>query len=823
MTLVDNPPLPTTRAKIHVLEGVQLASDGTVYLHADGSAVGSLARPMCDIICILRQQPKVWVQLRCIAKDVPVPKDKAKDKITRPTLSAGFFCIVYGPLHAFDRIGDFLETYDIVLQYPQGCQHNVRYRNPHSLSGLDDDAPYTIDTQLTGTQVWQAEWEGTANYLDKLEFPTDLPLAPIPSALKTQLFEHQRQALHFMQERERGWNFTGARNDVWKKTLISGLSMYVNTINDNMRMEEPPIFRGGILADQMGLGKTLTVASLIASDLDSPKSHLASQFGPSGNACRCTLIIVPPPLLDTWETQLDRHCQRERLSWERHHGQRRFNLPRELAQYNIILTTYHTVAREWKNRHTAMSILFSVRWNRIVLDEAHLIRDRNTQMAAAICALDADRRWAVTGTPIQNHVTDFVALLQFLRAYPYDMPTEFEDDIVHLWKHDCEAAISRLKKLIICIGLRRTSTTIDLPERTDRLHTLHFDPREKQLYQKVEAQVLSVINQSRAQENTRGLFMHALQGLNALRLICNFGMLSEIKSFNLGMENGATWGPTEAQNAFESLLATGQSCCVKCATDVGISNDSPIDLLESEMAWVGQSPPKLSQCGRILCGSCGSKLQKDGPHQSWCQHVPPCPALVVSTSKTLTERSSPLSQGVLTYGGSPTKIKALINDITSFPDSKSVVFSAWRTTLDLAASALNVARIRYVRYDGKVPEKDRALALAKFSSDPDTKVILFTISCGAVGLDLTAANRAYLMEPQWNPTVEDQALARIHRMGQTRPITTIRYVMADSYEQRVIMVQKRKKEFADMLLSSRKAASTGRGSGRFERLRSLLS
>jgi hypothetical protein len=172
--------------------------------------------------------------------------------------------------------------------------------------------------------------------------------------------------------------------------------------------------------------------------------------------------------------------------------------------------------------------------------------------------------------------------------------------------------------------------------------------------------------------------MHALQGLNALRLICNFGMLSEIKSFNLNLAKGDTWGHTEAQNAFDSLLATGESCCVKCATDVGISNDSPIDLLESEMAWVSQCPPKLSQCGRILCGSCGSKLQKDGMHQSWCQHVPPCPALAVSTSKTWTERSSPLNQSVLTYESFPTKIKALVNDIALFSDSKSVVFSAWR-------------------------------------------------------------------------------------------------------------------------------------------------
>jgi SNF2 family DNA or RNA helicase len=58
-----------------------------------------------------------------------------------------------------------------------------------------------------------------------------------------------------------------------------------------------------------------------------------------------------------------------------------------------------------------------------------------------------------------------------------------------------------------------------------------------------------------------------------------------------------------------------------------------------------------------------------------------------------------------------------------------------------------------------------------------------TISCAAVGLDITAASRAYIMEPQWNPTVEEQALARVHRMGQTKEVTTIRFVMADTFEE----------------------------------------
>jgi len=115
--------------------------------------------------------------------------------------------------------------------------------------------------------------------------------------------------------------------------------------------------------------------------------------------------------------------------------------------------------------------------------------------------------------------------------------------------------------------------------------------------------------------------------------------------------------------------------------------------------------------------------------------------------------------------------------------------------------------IQSVRIDGKVQPKKRSIAIKRLHDDPGVRVILITIACGACGyvyedntqkprihandylsLDLTAASTVHLLEPQWNPSLEDQALARVHRLGQTHPVTTIRYVMEDSFEE-VIMPQ----------------------------------
>ncbi|OCL03509.1 hypothetical protein AOQ84DRAFT_302675, partial [Glonium stellatum] len=95
----------------------------------------------------------------------------------------------------------------------------------------------------------------------------------------------------------------------------------------------------------------------------------------------------------------------------------------------------------------------------------------------------------------------------------------------------------------------------------------------------------------------------------------------------------------------------------------------------------------------------------------------------------------------------------------------SVIFSSWTATLDLVQSMLEQAQILLVRVGGRVSSKKKEIVFNQFRNDPNTKVLLLSISWGAEGLNLTAATRAYLMEPQWNLTLEEQALARVHRLG----------------------------------------------------------
>ncbi|EUC41698.1 hypothetical protein COCMIDRAFT_105493, partial [Bipolaris oryzae ATCC 44560] len=99
------------------------------------------------------------------------------------------------------------------------------------------------------------------------------------------------------------------------------------------------------------------------------------------------------------------------------------------------------------------------------------------------------------------------------------------------------------------------------------------------------------------------------------------------------------------------------------------------------------------------------------------------------------------------------------------------------TSLDMVERGLCSENIRYVRIDGNVAPKNRVYAIEQLRHNPKVRVILLTMSCGACGFNLTAASVLHLLQPQWNPSLEYQAFARVHRLGQTRPVTIFKYIM----------------------------------------------
>jgi SWI/SNF-related matrix-associated actin-dependent regulator of chromatin subfamily A3 len=223
--------------------------------------------------------------------------------------------------------------------------------------------------------------------------------------------------------------------------------------------------------------------------------------------------------------------------------------------------------------------------------------------------------------------------------------------------------------------------------------------------------------------------------------------------------------------------------CVACSSEVAIINQ------ERDLGSA-----VLGRCSHILCAVCrGSSLNdRDQTEDFKC---PKCEEKF--TEKVLLTPG--VSQQTASVPVTPrsTKLEKLVEDLLcSQGKEKSIVFSVWRKTLDVAARLCNDAGIYHVRIDGTVPQILRHQALEEFTTNPRISTLLMTLGTGALGLNLTVATRVHILEPQWNPAVEKQAIGRVVRLGQEKNATIIRYSVEGSVEQQIQVYQRRKMQLA---------------------------
>ncbi|KAH7343013.1 SNF2 family N-terminal domain-containing protein [Rhexocercosporidium sp. MPI-PUGE-AT-0058] len=749
--------------------------------------------------------------------------------------------ITYGPATLSEDVGDWLAEHQLYLQDPVHCDRNVRYENPHLLCG-DDEEPVLTFSLETHAPIIHAETVVAApNLFELLNQEHNLKETEQPRAVSTQLHSHQKQALTFMLKREQGLAFDELGADIWsRETDPRGKPVYTNTITGDSRQSEPPNFRSGLLADQMGLGKSLSMISLIAANQYPGIGHLHEADKADMTLSKSTLLVVPLPLLQTWHTQLSRHLNPNSLSWCKFHGPNKPSIE-ELSNFDIVITTYKMVALQWKtHKKQTMGIrtLFSLYWHRIILDEAHIIQNRSAAITKAACAIDAQHRWAVTGTPIQNRLTDLASLFQFLQVYPYSNPLVFDREILRSWQNNDKEGCLRVKTLVNFVTLYRTTAVICLPLRNDLVHYLDFNLAESQLYKNTKIRTEQVVRDAIGNPK-KGVYMNALQWLTKLRLICNHGTMQQQRVAETAFTKGS-WTAIKAQTAFESMLDIGNALCAMCGLNLATLEDASANDTELPL-------PKLSECLHLVCGSCITeetntavstptatpiatpKVALTAAEMKKCSVCPEyvrCRGYRVSFVHASSQSPNPSPSKQLpqmSAANTPTKVLALLASLKTFRvGEKSVVFSYWTYTLDLIESGLISDSILYTRVDGQLAPTKRNEAIRKFQEDPTIQVILVSITCGGAGLDLTSGSIVYLMEPQWNPMMEEQALCRVHRMGQTKDVTTIRYRIRDSFEEKVVIIQERKKDLAALTFSNERISEEDVGAARLQYLQAAL-
>ncbi|ODQ55968.1 hypothetical protein SAICODRAFT_28304 [Saitoella complicata NRRL Y-17804] len=136
------------------------------------------------------------------------------------------------------------------------------------------------------------------------------------------------------------------------------------------------------------------------------------------------------------------------------------------------------------------------------------------------------------------------------------------------------------------------------------------------------------------------------------------------------------------------------------------------------------------------------------------------------------------------------------DEIVAGPVRKTIIFSQFTTMLDLVEPFLKAEKIGFSRYDGSMPNHLREQSLDRLRTNPSTQVLLCSLKCGALGLNLTAASRVILLDVWWNPAIEEQSIDRVHRIGQTRNVIVHKLTIRNTVEERIVMLQDKKREMS---------------------------
>ena len=484
-----------------------------------------------------------------------------------------------------------------------------------------------------------------------------------------------------------------------------------------------------------------------------------------------------------------------------------------------------------------VSPLHKINWRRIVLDEAHAVKSRNTNTAKAVFSLQSKYRWALSGTPLQNRVSELYSLIRFLRLNPYSyyfckkcdcMSLEYpfkktmaEEFVTHRSQcDDCEhgpmshycwwnkwvanpikrhgfsgkgaKAMITLKNYVLDKTLlRRTkvqqASVLALPPRVVIIRRVEFDVRERDYYE-------AMYTKSQAQFNT---FVEAGTVLNNYAHV--FDLLIRLRQavnhpYLVIFSNTALAAAQEGALSSSNKGASGANDLEICA----LCRDPPED-------------PVVASCTHIFCRMCASEyLEAAEPGTSTC--CPACNAplsvnlhldanenLSVQQAVSKGKRKVPksfLSRLNVREFQSSTKIEALREEIHDMleadPSAKAIVFSQFTSMLDLCQYRLEQTGISCVKLSGSMSLKAREQVIDRFTHDPDVCIFLMSLKAGGVALNLTAASHCFLIDSWWNPATEQQAFDRIHRLGQFKPMRCVKLVISNSVEERVIALQQKK-------------------------------
>ncbi|KAH8912067.1 RAD5-like protein [Coniochaeta sp. PMI_546] len=653
----------------------------------------------------------------------------------------------------------------------QRQRQEMGLKSGRSSAGLGSNGYAALESQVSLEQLTQAsqavQFRTGDDIAKTISMDEDtlalMPRAQQPQALKATLLPYQLQGLAWLSAKENPSLPAAGSSDaiqLWKR---DARGRYVNLASNIAVKDAPSLASGGILADDMGLGKTLQIISLILTG------------GPG-----TTLIIAPVSVMSNWEQQIKRHVLPENAPKVLiYHGPERRSA--KLTDYDVVVSSYGTLTSEATEGN-----LFKVHWRRVVLDEGHTIRNAKTKAAVAACALIAKSRWVLTGTPIVNNVRDIHSLVKFLRLTGGIEQLEvFNTVITRPLTEGLAIGEALLQSLMqdLCLRRKKDMKFVDLklPPKTEYVHRITFWADEKRKYDVLLSEAKGALEdfQRNAKSGQKGRFQSVLERLLRLRQTCCHWTLCRERIedlLNFLEEQGAVVlndkNRALLQQALQLVIESQEECPV-CIEDL--------------------KSPVITHCKHTFCHACISKVIE-------IQHKCPMCRAELSEDKLVEpapEQSAKEDEEQIDTDKKSSKTEALLKIVQATlkkDGSKIIIFSQWTTFLTVIQHQLDEVGHGYTRIDGSMSPNQRDAAIRALDHDPNTRIMLASLAVCSVGLNLVSADTVILADSWWAPAIEDQAVDRVHRLGQTRPTTVWRLIMEDTVEERVLDVQSEKRQ-----------------------------
>ncbi|KAK6138892.1 hypothetical protein DH2020_027366 [Rehmannia glutinosa] len=667
-----------------------------------------------------------------------------------------------------------------------------------------------------------------------------------PETLSCDLRPYQKQALYWMSELETGANVEETERTIhpcWAAYRVCderAPAIYVNVFSGEATTQFPTatqMARGGILADAMGLGKTvMTIALILARRgrgiledqnvvIDEENSQCKKNSRWNTEALRKpkggTLIVCPMALLSQWKDELETHAKPGTISIFVHYGGDRTQDPKVIAEPDVVLTTYGVLTAAYKT-DSVNSIFHRVEWHRVVLDEAHTIKSSKTQAAQAAFAMTSYCRWCLTGTPLQNNLEDLYSLLCFLHVEPWCNWAWWNKLIQKPYENGDHRGLKLVKAILRPLMLRRTKESKDkdgrpilvLPPTDIQVIECEQSEAEHDFYSALFKRSKVQFDQFVAQGKVLHNYANILELLLRLRQCCNHPFLVMSRGDTDKYADLNKLAKRLFQSNPDSTTQTGPSpAYVEEVVDNirnGENSECPICLESAD-------DPVLTPCAHRMCRECLLSSWPT-PAGGLC---PICRQLLKKTELITCPSASRFRIDVEKNWQESSKILKLLDCLENIRNSgsgeKSIVFSQWTSFLDLLEIPLKTRKFGFLRFDGKLAQKQRGKVLHEFAETKEKTVLLMSLKTGGVGLNLTAASNVFLMDPWWNPAVEEQAIMRIHRIGQKRTVHVRRFIVKDTVEERMQQVQARKQRMIAGALTDEEVRSA-----RLEELKMLF-